>query len=122
MDWLKQVMEWQQDLTDGREFINDFKVECKFDQIFVSTPRGMVVQMPLGATPLDFAYAVHSEIGSHSYGAKVGNKLVPLDYHLKSGETCEILTRKNAHPNKGWLQIAITPRARSKIRKYLKEE
>jgi GTP pyrophosphokinase len=121
MDWLKQVLEWQQDVTDGKEFIAAFKVECTFDQIFVSTPQGKVVKLPLGATPLDFSYAVHSEIGNHSYGAKVGTRMVPLDYHLKSGETCTILTRKSAHPNKGWLQMAITARARSRIRKYLRD-
>lgn len=120
LDWLKQILEWQQELKDSREFLAAFKAECRFEQIFVFTPNGRVIKLPGDATPVDFAYAVHSDIGTHCYGAKVGNKLVPLDYKLKTGEICEILVRKNNHPSKHWLEFVITARARSKIRKYLR--
>jgi GTP pyrophosphokinase len=120
LDWLKQVLEWQQELTDAKEFLQAFKAECKFEQIFVFTPRGKVLKLPQGATPIDFAYAVHTEIGHHCFGAKVGGKMVPLDFALKSGEICDILVRRNAQPNKHWLETAITARARAKIRKYLR--
>jgi GTP pyrophosphokinase len=120
LDWLKQVLEWQQELKDSREFLTAFKAECRFDQIFVFTPKGKVIKLPAEATPIDFAYAVHSDVGNHCYGAKVGSKLVPIDYQLQSGEICEILTRKNAHPAEHWLKFAITARARAKIRKFFR--
>ena len=121
LDWLKQIMEWQLELKDPHEFMSTLKLECKFEQVFIFTPKGLVVKLPNGATPLDFAYGVHSEIGEHCYGAKVGLKLVPLSYKLKSGEICEILTRKNNTPSPGWLDLAVTARAKAKIRKYLRE-
>lgn len=122
LDWLKQVLEWQSDLKDPKEFLNALKSECRFEQVFVFTPKGKVVKLPGGATPLDFAYSVHTDIGNHCYGAKIGGKLVPLDYKLKSGLVIEILTRKNSNPTKDWLEFVITARARSKIRKFLKSE
>ena len=121
LDWLKQIMEWQLELKDPHEFMSTLKLECTFEQVFVFSPKGMVVKLPMGATPLDFAYGVHSEIGDHCYGVKVGLKLVPLSYKLKSGDICEILTRKNNTPSPGWLDLAVTARAKSKIRKYLRE-
>jgi GTP pyrophosphokinase len=121
LDWLKQALEWQQELKDPREFLTALKVECTFDQIFIFTPKGKVIKLPQGATPLDFAYAVHTEIGHHCYGAKVNNRIVPLTCKLISGEMCEILTRKNARPHEHWLDFVITATARARIRKYLRE-
>ncbi|MBN1823967.1 MAG: bifunctional (p)ppGpp synthetase/guanosine-3',5'-bis(diphosphate) 3'-pyrophosphohydrolase [Endomicrobiales bacterium] len=121
LDWLKKVLEWQQELKDPKEFLESLKVECEFEQVFVYTPKGRVIKLPKDSTPVDFAYAVHSEIGDRCYGAKIGKKLVPLDYRLRSGEMCQILTRKSARPTKDWLEFVITPRARSKIRKSLRE-
>jgi GTP pyrophosphokinase len=121
LDWLKSVLEWQSELKDSREFLDAFRMECRFEQIFVFTPQGKVIKLPKDATPVDFAYAVHSAIGNTCYGAKIGNKIVTLDYKLNSGDICEILTRKNVHPNEHWLKFVITAEARAKIRKYLKE-
>lgn len=122
LDWLKQMLSWQDDIRDVREFMQAFRVECNFEQVFVFTPGGKVIKLPQGATPIDFAFAVHSAIGYHCYGARVGGKIQPLNYVLKTGETCEILTRKSAHPATHWLSWVITARARAKIRRYLHEQ
>ncbi|MBI4655905.1 MAG: bifunctional (p)ppGpp synthetase/guanosine-3',5'-bis(diphosphate) 3'-pyrophosphohydrolase [Elusimicrobia bacterium] len=121
LNWLRQWIEWLQDMSSPREFIESFKTELDLDQIFVFTPKGEVKALPSGSTPIDFAYAVHSDIGNACIGAKINNKIVKLEYHIKSGEIVEILTRKNAVPSPDWLKIVRTARARSKIRKYLRE-
>ncbi|MCL2144939.1 MAG: RelA/SpoT family protein [Endomicrobia bacterium] len=121
LDWLKKFIEWQRDTTDSGEFLTSLKTECDFEQVFVFTPKKKVIKLPYGATALDFAYAVHSGIGDTCMGAKVNNKMVPIDTKLKTGDVCEILVRKNIRPSKNWLEFAITAQARSKIRKYLKE-
>ena len=114
-------MESQKDVNDSNEFLTAIKTECNFDQIYVSTPKGDPIKLPEGATALDFAYAVHSDIGDKCMGVKVNGKMVPLDYKLKSGQICEVLVRKNIKPSKNWLSIVITAQARSRIRKYLRE-
>jgi GTP diphosphokinase / guanosine-3',5'-bis(diphosphate) 3'-diphosphatase len=121
LDWLKQWIEWLQDLTGSREFIETFKTDLELQQVFIFTPKGEVKALPQGSTPLDFAYCVHSEIGNKCVGAKINNRIVSLDYELKSGEICEILTRKNAVPHQNWLKIVKTARARSHIRRYFQE-
>jgi len=121
LDWLKQFLEWQRDTTDSSEFLNSLKTECNFEQIFVFTPQKKVIKLPLGATALDFAYAVHSDIGDMFMGAIVNGKMANIDTKLKTGDICEILTRKNAKPNQNWLKFAITAQARSRIRRYLRE-
>jgi len=121
LDWLKQFLEYQRETDDSKEFLDSLKTECNFEQIFVFTPQKKVIKLPLGATTLDFAYAVHSDIGDHFMGAKVNDKMVTISTKLKTGDTCEILVRKNIHPSKNWLEFAITAAARGKIRKYLRE-
>lgn len=121
MDWLKKFLEWQRETTDSGEFLTSLKTECDFEQIFVFTPKKKVIKLPYGASALDFAYAVHSDIGDTCMGAKVNNKMVPIDTKLKTGDVCEILVRKNIKPSKNWLEFAITAQARSRIRRYLRE-
>ena len=121
LDWIKQILEWQQETQNPREFLEGLKVELDFDQVFVFTPKGEVKKLPAGSTPVDFAFAVHTELGWECVGAKVNDKMVRLDYRLKSGDRCEILTRKGQKPHKDWLEFVKTPKARSKIRKFLKE-
>jgi GTP diphosphokinase / guanosine-3',5'-bis(diphosphate) 3'-diphosphatase len=118
--WLRQLMEWQQDLKDPREFLETVKVDLFQDEVFVFTPKGDVKSLPAGSTPVDLAYAVHSEVGAHCIGAKVNGKMVPLRYKLKNGDSCEILTRSDARPNKDWLSFVKTSRAQAKIRSFIK--
>ena len=121
LNWLRQWMEWLQDLSSPREFIESFKTDLELDQIFIFTPKGDVKPLPVDATPLDFAYIIHSDIGDTCIGAKVNNKMVRLDHPLKSGDVCEIITRRNSAPKKDWLTSVKTAGARSHIRKYLRE-
>ena len=119
--WLRQLMEWQQDLKDPREFLETVKVDLFQDEVFVFTPKGDVKSLVLGSTPVDLAYAIHSEVGAHCVGAKVNGKIVPLRYKLKNGDSVEILTSPNARPNKDWLSFVKTSRAQSKIRNFIKQ-
>jgi GTP pyrophosphokinase len=120
--WLRQLMEWQQDLKDPREFLETVKVDLFQDEVFVFTPKGDVKSLPTGSTPVDLAYAVHSEVGAHCVGAKVNGKIVPLRYKLKNGDSTEILTSANARPNKDWLSFVKTSRAQAKIRNFIKQQ
>src|SRR5205807_9682191 len=120
--WLRQLMEWQQDLKDPREFLETVKVDLFQDEVFVFTPKGDVKSLPSGSTPVDLAYAVHSEVGAHCVGAKVNGKIVPLRYKLKNGDSIEILTSANVRPNKDWLSFVKTSRAQTKIRQFIKQQ
>lgn len=120
--WLRQLVEWHQDLKDNRQFMDSVKLDLFHDVVYVFTPKGMVKEMPLGATPLDFAYAIHTEIGDHCVGAKVNGKIVPLRHQLASGDTVEILTSPTQEPHKDWLKFVRTPRAKTKIKHWLKAE
>lgn len=122
LNWLRQWIEWLQDLNSPREFLDSLKTDLEFNQVFVFTPAGEVKVLPAGATPLDFAFAVHTEIGFACVGAVVNNKMVRLDQPLKSGDICRINTRKGSTPKKDWLNFVKTARARSKIRHYLREQ
>jgi GTP pyrophosphokinase len=122
LNWLRQWLEWLQDLKSPREFLESLKTDLELHQVFIFTPMGEVKALPAGATPLDFAFAVHTDIGMACVGAKVNNKMVSLDYELKSGDICEILTRRGSVPKKDWLRLVKTARARSKIRSYLREK
>ena len=119
--WLRQLLEWQRDLTDPKEFLETVKVDLFSDEVFVFTPKGDVKRLPRGATPVDFAYAIHSDIGAHCVGAKANAKIVPLRYKLKNGETVEILTSPSAHPSKDWLTFVKTSRAQTRIRGYIRQ-
>src|SRR5258706_2687350 len=118
--WLRQLMEWQQDLKDPREFLETVKVDLFTDEVFVFTPKGDVRSLPQGSCPIDFAYAIHSEVGARCAGAKVNGKIVPLRYKLKNGDSVEILTSANVRPNKDWLSFVKTSRAQAKIRQFIK--
>ena len=120
--WLRQLMEWQQDLKDPREFLETVKVDLFSDEVFVFTPKGDVKSLPQGSTPIDLAYAIHSEVGAHTSGAKVNGKIVPLRYKLKNGDSVEILTGANIRPNKDWLGFVKTSRAQARIRNYIKQQ
>jgi GTP diphosphokinase / guanosine-3',5'-bis(diphosphate) 3'-diphosphatase len=120
--WLRQLMEWQQDLKDPKEFLETVKVDLFTDEVFVFTPKGDVKSLPRGATPVDFAYAIHSDVGGRCVGAKVNGKIVPLRYKLKNGDTVEILTSPQAHPSKDWLTFVKTSRAQQRIRGYIKQQ
>jgi len=120
--WLRQLMEWQQDLKDPKEFLETVKVDLFTDEVFVFTPKGDVKDLPRGATPVDFAFAIHSAVGERCVGAKVNGKIVPLRYKLKNGDTVEILTNANAHPSKDWLTFVKTSRAQARIRAYIKSQ
>jgi GTP pyrophosphokinase len=121
--WVRQLMEWQMDVSDATEFIEGVKLDIFQDQVFVFTPAGDVKDMPAGATPLDFAYRIHTEVGHACIGAKVNNRLVPLDYKLKNGDIVEIVTTKGAHgPSRDWLNIVTTSHAKEKIRQWFKRQ
>ncbi len=119
--WLRQLVEWQRDLADPREFLETVKVDLFSDEVFVFTPKGAVKSLPLGATPVDFAYSIHSEVGAHTVGAKVNGKLVPLRHKLKNGDTVEILTSPHSHPSKDWLTFVKTSRAQARIRQFIRQ-
>jgi GTP pyrophosphokinase len=121
LDWLKQFLEEQSDNTNSSDFINSLKTECNFQQIFVFTPKNKIIKLPLGATTLDFAYAIHSDIGDTFMGAKVNGKIAGINSKLKTGDVCEILTRKNIKPTSHWLEYVVSLQAKSRIRKYLRE-
>jgi guanosine-3',5'-bis(diphosphate) 3'-pyrophosphohydrolase len=120
--WLRQLMEWQQDLKDPKEFLETVKVDLFTDEVFVFTPKGDVKSLPRGATPVDFAYAIHSDVGGRCVGAKVNGKIVPLRYKLKNGDMVEVLTTPQAHPSKDWLTFVKTSRAQQRIRNFIKQQ
>lgn len=118
--WIKNIIDLQQSASSSTEFIEGVKTDLFPDAIYVFTPEGKIYDLPAGATPVDFAYAVHSDIGQHCIGARVNHRMFPLSRQLSSGQTVEIITSPNAQPSAMWLSSAVTPKARSKIRQYLK--
>ena len=123
LSWVKQLVEWQKELTDSEEFLRAVKFDALRHRNFVFSPQGDVYDLPAGATPVDFAYAVHTDLGKFISGAKVDGKIVSLDYKLKSGQVVEILKSKNPKgPNSDWLEFVVTTEARREINKYLRKE
>ena len=122
--WLNRIVDWQQETSDPAEFMETLKVDLDQDEVYVFTPKGKVVTMTKGATPIDFAYAVHTEVGHACVGARVNGRLVSLNHQLNSGDTCEIFTSKveGTGPSRDWLQIVQTPRAANKIRQWFSRE
>ncbi|BCS53594.1 bifunctional (p)ppGpp synthetase/guanosine-3',5'-bis(diphosphate) 3'-pyrophosphohydrolase [Geobacter sp. SVR] len=120
--WLRQLLEWQQELQDSKEFMDSVKVELFPEEVYVFTPKGDVKSFPKGSTPIDFAYAVHSDIGHRCVGAKVNGKLVPLKHELKNGDIVEVITSPHHTPSKDWLKIVKSSRARNRIRTWIKTE
>ena len=116
--WLRQMLEWQTELKDPREFMEALKIDLFEEEVFVFTPKGDVISLKRGSTPIDFAYAIHTEVGNHTVGAKVNGSIVPLGYELQMGDRIDILTNKNSSPSRDWLNIVKTSSARSKIRSY----
>ncbi|MEO2507203.1 bifunctional (p)ppGpp synthetase/guanosine-3',5'-bis(diphosphate) 3'-pyrophosphohydrolase [Clostridium paraputrificum] len=120
--WLRDMLEWQKETSDAEEFMEGFKIDLFSDEIFVFTPKGVVINLASGSTPIDFAYRIHTDVGNRCIGAKVNGKIVPLDYKLKTGEIVEIITSQSAKgPNMDWLNIAKSNQAKSKIKSWLKK-
>src|SRR5690606_35321988 len=124
MAWLAHITDWQADTSDPGEFLDSLRFEIGAKEVYVFTPQGNVIGLPAGATPLDFAYAVHTEVGHRTMGAKVNGRLVPLDTELNSGEVVEVFTSKNpdAGPSKDWLAFVKSTRARNKIKQWFTKE
>ena len=121
--WLRQVMDWQRDVASATEFVEGVKLDVFQDQVFVFTPKGEVKDLPAGATPLDFAYRIHTDVGHRCIGAKANNRLVPLDYKLKNGDIVEIVTTKGEHgPSRDWMNVVRTSHAKEKIRQWFKRQ
>jgi GTP pyrophosphokinase len=123
LKWLRSMLDWEQELSDPKEFMEQLKVDLFEDEVYVFTPRGEVKSLGAGATPLDFAYEVHTDVGHRCVGAKVNGKIVPLHYELKSGDIVEVLTSKRERgPSRDWLAVVKTTRARNKIKQWFKAE
>jgi GTP pyrophosphokinase len=123
LSWLRQLLEWHQEMQDAREFMHSVKIDLFQNEVFVFTPKGDVIDLPAGATPVDFAFRIHTDVGYHTTGAKVNGRLVPLNYRLQSGDIVEILTSKSSPgPSRDWLAFVQTSNARTKIRQWFKKE
>ncbi|MCL2932530.1 MAG: bifunctional (p)ppGpp synthetase/guanosine-3',5'-bis(diphosphate) 3'-pyrophosphohydrolase [Trichodesmium sp. MAG_R03] len=118
--WLRQLLEWQTDLKDDREYLETVKGDLFSEDVYVFTPKGDVISLKHGSTPIDFAYRIHTEVGNHCTGSKVNERIVPLDTLLKNGDIVEILTQKNGHPSLDWLNFVVTGGARHRIRQWYK--
>ncbi len=120
--WLRRIMDWQREATDSKEFMHSLRYDLFQEEVYIFTPQGDVKELPEGATPVDFAYLIHTQVGSHCAGAKVNGKLVPLSSALKNGDTVEIITDKNRTPSKDWLKFVKTAKARTRIKHFVKTE
>ncbi|MGH7708042.1 MAG: RelA/SpoT family protein [Vulcanimicrobiaceae bacterium] len=122
LTWLRSLIEWQNEMRDSRAFMENLRLDLFENQVFVFSPKGDVFSMAANATPLDFAYQVHTDVGNHCVGAKVNGKIVPLDYQLKNGDICEVLVNKSSRPSLDWLALVRTSSAKHKIRQYFRKE
>jgi GTP pyrophosphokinase len=119
--WLREIVDWQKDTLEPEEYMDILKTNLFISEVFVFTPKGDLLKLPIGSTPVDFAFAVHTDIGMHCIGAKVNGRIVPLNTKLKSGDSIEIITSANQHPHQDWIKFAKTSKAKNKINKWLKE-
>ncbi|MBO9541902.1 bifunctional (p)ppGpp synthetase/guanosine-3',5'-bis(diphosphate) 3'-pyrophosphohydrolase [bacterium] len=122
LSWLKQLLDWQGDAKNSQEFVETVKEDLQAEEVFVFSPRGDVIDLPSGATPVDFAYRVHTEVGNRCIGAKVNGRIVTLDHHLKNGDIVEILTTKHGHPSLDWLNFVATSSTKNKIRSWFRKQ
>ncbi|MFM8451903.1 MAG: RelA/SpoT family protein, partial [Acidimicrobiaceae bacterium] len=124
IDWLNRIIDWQGEVSDPSQFLEILKTDLEQDELFVFTPKGRVITLPVQSTPVDFAYAVHTEVGHSCMGARVNGRLVPLNHKLASGDTCEILVSQGetSEPTEDWLEFVVSPKARSKIKQWLTRE
>lgn len=122
LQWLRSLLEWQNEMSDSRAFMENLKLDLFENQVFVFSPKGDVLSLPSAATPLDFAYQVHTDVGNHCVGAKVNRKIVPLDYVLRNGDICEILVNKSSRPSLDWLSLVRTSGAKHKIKQWFRRE
>ena len=123
IQWFRQMMEWQSDLKDPSEFMNSLRLDLFNTEVFVFTPNGQVVDLPVGSTPVDFAYKIHSEVGNKCIGAKVNGRIVPLNYQLQNGQRVEIMTAKNSPgPSRDWLKFVKSTQAKQRIKQWFKKE
>jgi len=121
MKWLRKMAEWQQDVSDARDFVDSFKLDLFPREVLAFTPKGKVIQLPRNATPIDFAYAIHTQVGDQCVGAKVNGKIVPLKYQIQNGDVVEIMTTPGHRPSRDWLNFVATSKARSKIKHWVAE-
>lgn len=122
LTWLRQMLDWQNDLKDANEYLTTVKEDLFADEVFVFSPRGDVIDLPRGATPLDFAYRIHTDVGHRCVGAKINGRIVPLDSHLANGDIVEVITSKVPHPSRDWIKIVATTSAKNRIRQWYKKE
>ena len=123
LSWLRQLLEWHKDMSDSRDFVNTVKMDVFSDEVFVFTPRGDVIDLPVGSVPIDFAYRIHTDVGNRCVGAKVNGRIVPLDYKLSNGDIIEVITSKQATgPSRDWMNIVGSSDTRNKIRSWFKKE
>ncbi|MBN2058729.1 MAG: bifunctional (p)ppGpp synthetase/guanosine-3',5'-bis(diphosphate) 3'-pyrophosphohydrolase [Candidatus Saganbacteria bacterium] len=122
MSWFRQMLDWQEELKDAKDFMESLKIDLFIEEVFVFTPKGDVFDLPTDATPVDFAYRVHTEVGHRTVGARVNGRIVPLDFKLRNGDIVEILTGKKDNPSKDWLMFVKTAGARVKIRNWFKKQ
>ena len=122
LNWIRQLVEWQKEMTDPNEFLSSLKMDLYPDEVYTFTPKGKVVVVPAGATPVDFAYTIHTDVGHSCVGAKINGRMVPLRTKLRTGDIVEIVTQKDHKPSRDWLTFVKSPRARNKIKHWLNED